>query len=86
MLRQRGSLAWYAAAGLVAVAHLTYIPAVAWRIEAMTKGDLPEEKRKVKTSNVELQKGWLKVNLVRMMTTDLGAWICAWVAVIKTFS
>ncbi|UNI18739.1 hypothetical protein JDV02_004995 [Purpureocillium takamizusanense] len=37
-------------------------------------------------SNVELQREWLRINLARTLTTDLGAWVCAFVAAVKTFS
>ncbi|KAL3957427.1 hypothetical protein ACCO45_008005 [Purpureocillium lilacinum] len=53
------------------------------------EGENGEEKKKEEKSsksNVELQREWLQINLVRTLTTDLGAWVCAFVAAVKTFS
>lgn len=35
--------------------------------------------------NVDMQKQWLWYNMVRLLTTDLGAWVCCAVGVMKTF-
>jgi len=116
LLRRTGSLGWYAAAGVLALGHLGFVPAVAGRIRDLLEradgegagagagaglgdvnqkgvegeeGENGEEKKKEEKSsksNVELQREWLQINLVRTLTTDLGAWVCAFVAAVKTFS
>ncbi|KAJ6438365.1 alpha glucosidase II [Purpureocillium lavendulum] len=109
LLRRRGALGWYAAAGLLALGHLAFVPAVAGRIKDMTEADTDaaadvnvgaegtttekaeaeteaQDNKRGRPDVVRLQREWLRVNLVRTLTTDLGAWVCAFVAAIKTFS
>ncbi|KAK2593218.1 hypothetical protein QQS21_009058 [Conoideocrella luteorostrata] len=90
LLQKRGSLLWYAAAGGLAVSHLLYAPLVAPLIKYMMddEGGRPLERKRAEPGNrnVEAQKKWLSYNMARMLTTDLGAWVCCAVAVAKTFS
>lgn len=81
LLQSRGSLVWYAGAATLAAAHLAYGPAVAWRLQAIV-----DDERASGRNNVDVLGEWLRVNFVRMWTTDLGAWACAFVAVTKTLS
>ncbi|KAJ2896215.1 hypothetical protein MKZ38_005744 [Zalerion maritima] len=78
-LRSKGAFAWYAAGAVCAIGHLTYVPWVAPPIENIVK-------QKTVGRNVEELSIWLKVNALRMMTTDLGAWVCCLIAVVRTFS
>ncbi|KJZ70749.1 hypothetical protein HIM_09882 [Hirsutella minnesotensis 3608] len=82
LLQRRGAASWYAAAVALAVGHLLYVPLVARRIEFMSAEESSEHGRRGKT-RVQVQREWLTVNLVRMLTTDLGAWACCLVAVSK---
>ncbi|KAK3391423.1 hypothetical protein B0T20DRAFT_78780 [Sordaria brevicollis] len=78
LLQQRGSHYWYAAGAALAVGHLLFVPAVAPRIQAIVE----DEEGKGKSVG-ELRR-WLRVNAIRGLTTDLGAWVCCVVAAVKT--
>ncbi|KAL6849443.1 mRNA splicing protein [Amphichorda felina] len=98
LLRSKGSLAWYAGAAALAVGHLLFVPVIAQSVKSILDnkggdvavGDAGEAvgdaKNNKKKSNVDYMKDWLRVNMVRTLTTDLGAWVCAVIAVTKTFS
>ncbi|KAK1774931.1 hypothetical protein QBC45DRAFT_336427 [Copromyces sp. CBS 386.78] len=77
-LKQRGSYYWYAAGTALAAGHLLFVPAVAPRIQAIVEDEGKEK------SVGELRR-WLRVNAIRGLTTDLGAWVCCVVAVMRTF-
>ncbi|CAH0059006.1 unnamed protein product [Clonostachys solani] len=88
LLRARGSLPWYAATAALATGHLLFVPLVAPSVAAIIEDrgrQAPEGQKKGK-SNSDYMRDWLGVNLVRMVTTDLGAWVCAVVAVTTTFT
>ncbi|KAG6017138.1 hypothetical protein E4U54_008252 [Claviceps lovelessii] len=89
LLRKRGSLAWYAGAAGLAVAHLLFAPLVAPLIKYMMddEGGRPLEWKRAEPGirNVDAQRRWLRYNMMRLLTTDLGAWVCCAVAVAKTF-
>ncbi|KAF5026520.1 hypothetical protein F66182_1380 [Fusarium sp. NRRL 66182] len=82
LLQSRGSLAWYGWSAALAFGHLAYVPAVAWKLKALWE-DKSEEQG---TDNVGMLGRWLTVNKTRLFTTDLGAWLCAVVAVSRTLS
>ncbi|KAG5935651.1 hypothetical protein E4U59_005440 [Claviceps monticola] len=90
LLQRRGSLLWYAGAAGFAVGHLLFAPLVAPLIKYMMddEGGRPLERKRAEPGdrNVEAQQRWLGYNMVRLLTTDLGAWVCCAVAVGKTFS
>ncbi|KAG5930524.1 hypothetical protein E4U42_007695 [Claviceps africana] len=90
LLQRRGSLVWYAAAAGLAVGHLLFAPLVAPLIKYMMddEGGRPPERKRAEPGllNVEAQLRWLGYNMTRLLTTDLGAWVCCAVAVGKTFS
>lgn len=92
LLRARGSYGWYRAAAFWAVAHLLYVPLVAPRLKAIMDDeenaieDYDEDDDDVVQPNIKQMLGWLTVNMTRMMTTDLAAWGCAFIATAKTFS
>ncbi|EGZ69392.1 hypothetical protein NEUTE2DRAFT_131784 [Neurospora tetrasperma FGSC 2509] len=79
LLKRRGSYYWYAAGAVLAAGHLLFVPAVAPRIQAIVEDETKEK------SVGELRR-WLRVNGIRGLTTDLGAWVCCVVAVVRTFS
>jgi len=89
-------MGWYTAAGLLALGHFAFVPAVAGRIRDILDGDAEldhaedEGKRTAKEEKkrdvVQLQRAWLRVRLMRTLTTDLGAWLCAFTAAVKTIS
>lgn len=82
VLETRGSLRWYALSAALAVGHLGFIPGVAWKLTAMMDDTCEDEG----TDQVGMVKRWCGVNQVRMLTADLGCWLCAVVAVSTTFS
>lgn len=89
VLQKKGALPWYIATAALAVSHLVYVPFVAPAIKYMME-DEGGRSREIKVKepgnrNVEMQKKWLGYNMTRMLTTDLGAWCCCVVAVMKTF-
>ncbi|KAG6009385.1 hypothetical protein E4U21_002695 [Claviceps maximensis] len=90
LLQRRGSLLWYAGAAGLAVGHLLFAPLVAPLIKYMMddEGGRPLERKRADPGirNVEAQQQWLDYNMTRLLTTDLGAWVCCAVAVGKTFS
>lgn len=90
LLQRRGSLLWYAGAAALAVGHLAYAPMVAPLIKFMmdNEGGRPKEWRLADPQdlNVDAQEKWTRVNNTRMLTTDLGAWLCAFAAVATTFA
>lgn len=73
-----GSYYWYAAGAALAADYLLFVPAVAPKIQAIV-----EDKGKGNKSVGELRR-WLRVNALRGLTTDLGAWVCCVVAAVKT--
>lgn len=82
---------WYVGAASLAIGHLGFVPLVAHRLQSIMDdeggdGDLEMQKVKGGKTNVDTLKEWLAVNLVRTWTVDVGAWICAGVAVVKTLS
>ncbi|KAF4983184.1 hypothetical protein FZEAL_1341 [Fusarium zealandicum] len=82
LLESRGSVKWYACTAALASGHLVYVPAVAWKLRALWE-DASEAEG---TDNVGMMRRWLDVNMARMLTTDIGAWCCAVVAVSRTLS
>lgn len=82
LLESRGSLFWYGWSATLALGHLAYVPAVAWKLKALWEDNCEVEG----TDNVGMLERWLTVNNVRMFTTDLGAWVCAVVAISKTLA
>ncbi|KAF4120575.1 hypothetical protein GMORB2_3013 [Geosmithia morbida] len=98
LLRSKGSLGWYVGAASLAVGHLLFVPAVAYPIKSISENEgggveVPVEDAAQKDaagggglSNIDHLNRWLRVNLVRTLTTDTGAWICAVTAVTKTFT
>ena len=86
LLRARGALPWYIATASLAVGHLVFGPFVARIIREIMDDEGRPQKEERRTRNIEAQKRWLWFNFVRMLTTDIGAWACACVAVTKTFS
>ncbi|RGP79955.1 hypothetical protein FLONG3_1899 [Fusarium longipes] len=82
LLESRGSLFWYGWSAALALGHLGYAPAVAWKLKALWEDNCAVEG----TDNVGMLERWVTVNNTRMFTTDLGAWICAVVAVSKTLT
>lgn len=83
LLQARGSLGWYVGAATLAMGHLAWVPAVAWKLKTMVGEGKAEEEG---TTNTEVLRAWLRVNWWRMVTTDLPAWLCCVVAVTKTLS
>ncbi|KPM43997.1 hypothetical protein AK830_g2520 [Neonectria ditissima] len=81
-LETRGSLHLYAWTAALAVGHLAWVPAVAWKLKALVDETAAAEG----TTNVGMMERWLRVNFVRMLTSDLGAWLCALAAVSTTLS
>ncbi|KAF9765601.1 hypothetical protein IL306_002108 [Fusarium sp. DS 682] len=82
LLQARGSLFWYECSAALALGHLAYVPAVAWKLKALWEDNCAVEG----TDNVGMLERWLAVNNLRMLTTDFGAWICAIVAISKTLT
>ena len=83
LLKARGSLPWYTAGAALALGHLLYVPAVYHKVQAISENKGPDGVPKG-LSNLDFLGQWLDVNFLRMLTTDLGAWICCFVAVSKT--
>lgn len=90
LLKAKGSGWWYVAAASLAVGHLAFVPLVTGPIKSILDdegGEVDLEMQKsTRKTNVDSMKQWLNVNLVRTLTVDLAAWICAGVAVVKTFT
>lgn len=82
LLRSRGSTAFYAGTAALALGHLVYVPAVAWKLKNLMDDTCAEEG----TDNVGMLRRWLSVNMTRMLTTDIGAWLCAVVAISRTLA
>ncbi|KAH6893281.1 hypothetical protein B0T10DRAFT_269547 [Thelonectria olida] len=82
VLQSHGSLRWYAWAAILSAGHIAWVPGVAWKLKAVMD-DASEDEG---TTNVGMMDRWLRVNLARMVTTDLSAWVCAVVAVTSTLS
>ncbi|KAH7165913.1 hypothetical protein EDB81DRAFT_267265 [Dactylonectria macrodidyma] len=82
ILQSRGSLRWYSLTAALALGHLAWVPAVAWKLKTIMD-DASEDEG---TTNVATMRRWLKVNLIRMLTTDLSAWLCAVAAITTTLS
>ncbi|KND93616.1 hypothetical protein TOPH_01553 [Tolypocladium ophioglossoides CBS 100239] len=77
LLQRRGALRWYVATAALAVGHLVFAPLVAGPIKSMLDDEGGEGKGKGEgegRTNVDAQREWLRVNVVRMLTADLGAW------------
>lgn len=79
LLRQRGAYLWYAGGAALAAGHLLFVPAIAPSVRGIIE-DRPGGK------SVDEMRRWLRVNRVRSLTTDLGAWAFCVVAVLRTFS
>ncbi|PHH60911.1 hypothetical protein CDD81_1022 [Ophiocordyceps australis] len=75
LVAARHAAGWYMGAAALAVGHLGFVPLVAPCIRKMAQEETHD--------NVELQRQWLRINLVRTLTTDFGAWACAFVAVCR---
>lgn len=82
ILQSRGSLRWYVGTAALALGHLAWVPAVAWKLKALMDETTEDEG----TTNVGMMKKWLWVNFTRMVTTDLSAWLCAVAAISTTLS
>ncbi|KAF4466319.1 integral membrane [Fusarium albosuccineum] len=82
LLESRGSTAWYGWTAALALGHLAYVPAVAWKLQALWEDNAAA----AGTDNVGMLGRWLTVNMTRMLTTDLGAWLCAVVAISRTLA
>ena len=67
---------WYVAGGVLAGAHLLFVPAVAPRVRGIVEATTGAE-------SIRELKGWLRVNAVRTLSVDLGAWLCFVVGAVK---
>lgn len=85
LLDSRGSARWYAATAALACSHLLFVPLVAPKLKAIIDDDGVAVEDEGST-NADILCAWLKVNMARTVTSDLAAWVCAFVAVGKTFS
>lgn len=81
-LGEQGAYWWYAAAAGLAVSHLLYTPLVAPPVFAI-RGDKPLKQGEDVNTKLD---DWLWVNRMRMLTTDLGAWMAAVLAVGRTLT
>lgn len=86
LLQRQASVGWYAGAAACAAAHLAWVPFVAGPVQAMVEDEGVAIEDEEGLSNVEQQIRWLRVNMMRTMTTDLLGWVCAMVAVTKTLT
>lgn len=82
LLDEQGAYWWYAAAAGLAVSHLLYTPLVAPPVFAI-RGDRPLKQGEDVNTKLD---DWLWANKLRMLTTDLGAWMAAVFAVGRTLS
>ncbi|KAK3363774.1 hypothetical protein B0T25DRAFT_492720 [Lasiosphaeria hispida] len=73
-----GAWTWYAGGAVLAAAHVLFVPALVVRAEGVV-GDGSGEGRCLRE-----MKGWLRVNALRTLTVDAGAWVCFLVAAVKT--
>lgn len=67
----------YLAGACFAAAHFLFAPAVAGPIDRMSHGTS-------KVDNVEEQRSWLKVHVVRTLTVDIPGWVCFFLAAAHT--
>ncbi|KAM5342386.1 hypothetical protein ACJ41O_013352 [Fusarium nematophilum] len=82
LLQSRLSTSWYAWSAALAFGHILFVPAVAWKLRALWEDNCEAEG----TDSVGMMRRWLDVNMTRMLTVDIGAWLCAAVAVSRTLS
>ncbi|KAK0639060.1 hypothetical protein B0T16DRAFT_338532 [Cercophora newfieldiana] len=76
-LKAKGAYAWYFYGAVLSAAHLLFIPAAVARTKEIA------EDAKGDGQSVEEMKGWLRVNALRTLTVDTGAWICFVIATVK---
>ncbi|KAK0702726.1 hypothetical protein B0H67DRAFT_604447 [Lasiosphaeris hirsuta] len=76
-LRISGAYGWYACGAVLAAAHVLFVPALVARAKGVA-GDTRGEGRCLGE-----MKAWLRVNAVRTLTVDTGAWICFFIATVK---
>ncbi|KAI3393267.1 hypothetical protein diail_4497 [Diaporthe ilicicola] len=81
-LAEQGAYWWYATAAGLAVSHLLYTPLVAPPVYAI-RGDKPLKQGEDVNKKLD---DWLWANCLRMLTTDLGAWLAAALAVGRALS
>ncbi|TWU70560.1 hypothetical protein ED733_000485 [Metarhizium rileyi] len=89
LLQRKGAWPWYVATAALAVGHLVFVPFVAPAIKYILddEGGMSKERKLAEpgSRNVDMQERWLWFNRVRLLTTDLGAWVCCVVGIMKTF-
>ncbi|PYI32196.1 hypothetical protein BP00DRAFT_342185 [Aspergillus indologenus CBS 114.80] len=78
-LAQRQSLRWYVAGAALTAGHTLYAPVVAPIVRAIS------EDHSKGHSTRDLER-WLWWNFLRMVTVDLGAWVCFGVGAIQTLN
>jgi hypothetical protein len=90
LLRKTGALHWYVGSAVLAAGHLVFVPLVAPAIKYMMEdeGGRPRERKLAEPGhrNIDMQGRWLGYNMLRMLTVDLGAWVCCLVGVVKSFN
>lgn len=84
LLDRKGSYAWYVATAVLSMAHLGFVPMVAGPIKDMIDDGNADAEVEEEEKNVDKLKTWLGVNKVRMLTVDLAAFACAFIAAAKT--
>lgn len=72
-----GSAKWYFLGFLFSLGHIAIYAKGAPKLLADIKNDVP------RGNNTYSMEVWLKMNLVRALTTDLPAWVCFIVAALK---
>jgi len=81
-LRARGAYVWYVYGAVLGAAHWVFVPVLGRRVRGVVecaeggKGEAEER-------CLGEVKGWLRVNAVRTLTVDSGAWICFVIAAVK---
>ncbi|KAI1416808.1 hypothetical protein F5Y13DRAFT_100752 [Hypoxylon sp. FL1857] len=76
LLRNRGSWTWYLAGTLSAASHLAFAPFIFPQVRVIVTG--------VKENPLIGLRGWMRVHIIRSLTSDLAACVCFVVAVAYT--
>jgi hypothetical protein len=70
---------WYVGSGALSLAHLLFVPRIAPSVKATLEAD-----REGTDPNASLDE-WLRINRIRMLTVDVGAWVASVAAVVSTW-
>ncbi|KAI1392620.1 uncharacterized protein F4822DRAFT_391558 [Hypoxylon trugodes] len=78
-LQRYGSRSWYLAGAGFATSHLVFAPFILPHIQNIINDSGKE-------NSIQSLHAWLRIHVIRSLTSDIAAWVCFVVAAVTTFT